>query len=172
LTSVVQSLGLAGVFLLMVPESACLPVPSEVTLLSAGAGVAHGWFSFPLAVVAATAGNVIGSLIAYWLGRRGLLDRVVPLRAARLFDRWGWRAVFIARVLPLARSFISLPAGAVRIPLGRFTALTAAGCALWCGGLILAGSMGWQAAVNHLMPLLGGLTVVTTLAVVLRRRRD
>jgi membrane protein DedA with SNARE-associated domain len=142
MTSWVESSGLFGVFLLMVPESACLPVPSEATLLSAGVGVAHGWFSFPLAVAAATAGNVVGSLIAYWVGRRGL--PAGPLRSQQLIDRWGLRAVFIARLLPLARSFISLPAGALRIPLGRFTALTAAGCALWCAGLILAGWMGWQ----------------------------
>jgi len=129
----------------MVPESACLPIPSEATLLSAGVGVAHGWFSFPVAVAAATAGNLVGSLIAYWLGRRGLSARAPGVAAAtRLFDRWGTRAVFVARVLPLARSFISLPAGAAAVPLGRFTALTITGCALWCAGFILAGWMGWH----------------------------
>jgi membrane protein DedA with SNARE-associated domain len=89
----------------------------------------------------------------------------------RLLERWGSRAVFIARVLPLARSFISLPAGAARVPLGRFTALTIAGCALWCTGLILAGWMGWQAAISDGMPLLGGLTLVGAVVLAVRSRR-
>ena len=74
-------------------------------------------------------------------------------------------------MLPLARSFISLPAGVARIPLGQFTALTIAGCALWCTGLILAGWMGWQAALSDVMPLLGGLTLVGAVALAVRARR-
>jgi membrane protein DedA with SNARE-associated domain len=172
LTAPIESLGLLGIFLLMVPESACLPIPSEATLLSAGVGVAHGWFSFPLAVFAATAGNLAGSLIAYGLGRRGLAARARGVATSkRLLERWGSLAVFIARVLPLARSFISLPAGVARIPLGRFTALTIGGCALWCTGLILAGWMGWQAALSDVMPLLGGLTLVGAVALAVRARR-
>jgi membrane protein DedA with SNARE-associated domain len=64
MTSVIEQFGVLGVFLLMVPESACIPIPSELTLLFAGYGVTQGWMSFQLAVLAATAGNVVGSVLA------------------------------------------------------------------------------------------------------------
>jgi membrane protein DedA with SNARE-associated domain len=137
----------------MVPESACLPLPSELTLLSAGFGVHNGWFSFPVAVAAATAGNLTGSSIAYWLGRRGVLTklpgegRAVVARCERLFARRGQHTVFIARLLPLARSFVSLPAGHVGVPFRRFVPLTIAGCAIWSAAFVLAGELagsGWQ----------------------------
>ena len=141
----------------MIPESACLPIPSEVTLLSAGFGVHQGWFSFPAAVAAATAGNLIGSSIAYGIGRSGVLSRlpggggVAIDRCERLFAKRGEAAVFIARLLPLARTFVSLPAGHARIPLRRFLPLTLAGCAIWCAGFVLAGDIagaGWEAVAG------------------------
>jgi len=141
------------VLLLMIPESACLPVPSEVTLLSAGFGVHEGWFTFPVAVAAATAGNLVGSSIAYWIGRGGVLSKLPRRggaaieRCERLFERRGETAVFVARLLPLARTFVSLPAGHARIPFNRFLLLTLAGCAIWCAGFVLAGDLageGWH----------------------------
>ena len=98
--------------------------------------------SLPLAILAATAGNVVGSVVAYSLGASGMLTRVpgarvVIARWEGLLDRPGTRAVFVARLLPLARTFVSLPAGARRVPLGRFLALTTAGCLLWATGFVL-----------------------------------
>jgi membrane protein DedA with SNARE-associated domain len=151
--SAIAQLGPLGVFLLMVPESACVPLPSELTLLSAGFGVHQGWFSFPVAVAAATAGNLTGSSITYWLGRRGVLTklpvkgRAVVARCERLFARRGQRTVFIARLLPLARTFVSLPAGHVGVPFRHFVPLTIAGCAIWSGAFVFAGDLagtGWQ----------------------------
>jgi membrane protein DedA with SNARE-associated domain len=150
-TALVARLGPLGIFLLMVPESACLPVPSELTLLSAGFGVHEGWFSFPVAIAAATAGNLAGSLIAYWLGRSGVLGRLsgrggaAVARCERLFGHRGLSTVFIARLLPLARTFVSLPAGHVGVPLGRFVALTTAGCAIWSAAFVLAGALAGSA---------------------------
>ncbi len=178
MTSLIEQFGVFGVFLLMVPESACVPVPSEITLLFAGFAVSAGWMSLPLAVLAATAGNLVGSLMAYGLGASRVVERV-PVAAA-LVRRWsgllarhGTKAVFIARLLPLARTFVSLPAGAQGVPLGRFVALTVVGCALWALAFILAGALAgtaWQqlsAAVAW--PLLAvGLLAVAALAV--RRR--
>jgi membrane protein YqaA with SNARE-associated domain len=69
MTAVIGRFGALGVFMLMVPESACIPIPSEVTLLFSGFAVSQGWMSFVLAVVAATAGNVIGAVLAYALGQ-------------------------------------------------------------------------------------------------------
>jgi membrane protein DedA with SNARE-associated domain len=130
----------------MVPESACVPLPSEVTLLFSGFAVHQGWMNMPAAVVAATAGNLVGSLIAYALGASHVLNRLPFVRGALgrwegLLERHGTRAVFIARLLPLARSFVSLPAGARRVPLTQFVALTALGCALWAAGFIVAGML-------------------------------
>jgi membrane protein DedA with SNARE-associated domain len=149
----VAQFGPLGIFLLMIPESACLPLPSELTLISAGFGVHQGWFSFPVAVAAATAGNLTGSLIAYWLGRRGVLAKlpgrggVAVARCEQLFGRRGSSTVFIARLLPLARTFVSLPAGHVGVPLLRFIVLTVAGCAIWSAAFVLAGALagtGWH----------------------------
>jgi membrane protein DedA with SNARE-associated domain len=144
MTGVIEHFGALGVFLLMVPESACVPVPSELTLLFSGFAVHQGWLSLPLAIGAATAGNLVGSLLAYGLGASGLLMRVALVRGvlarwSSLLERQGTRAVFIARLLPLARTFVSLPAGARRVPLGRFAALTTLGCALWATGFVLTG---------------------------------
>ncbi|HEX3511209.1 MAG TPA: DedA family protein [Solirubrobacteraceae bacterium] len=144
MTSLISSFGAWGVFALMVPESACVPVPSEVTLLFSGFAVHQGWMSLPLAVLAATGGNLLGSLLAYALGASGLLERVpggsvAIARSRGLLARHGERAVFIARLLPLARTFISLPAGARRVRLLPFVLLTTAGCALWALAFVLAG---------------------------------
>ena len=147
MSAAVAQFGPLGVFLLMVPESACLPLPSELTLMSAGFGVHQGWFSFPVAVAAATAGNLTGSLIAYWLGRRGLLAKlpgrggVAVARCEQLFARRGLGTVFIARLVPLARTFVSLPAGHFGVPLVRFIVLTIAGCTIWSAAFVLAGAL-------------------------------
>lgn len=171
MTGVIARFGVLGVFLLMVPESACIPVPSEVTLLFSGFAVGRGWMSFALAVLAATAGNLVGSLIAYGVGATDHMQRVPFLgallaRCDGLFERHGTRAVFVARLLPLARTFVSLPAGARRIPLLPFIALTTAGCALWAFAFVLAGMLAGSAwaTVSSLVGrvLLGvGLLVLT-----------
>ena len=180
MTGVIEQFGALGVFLLMVPESACIPIPSEVTLLFSGFAVHQGWMSLPLAVLAATAGNLVGSLLAYGLGASGLVERVPVARSA--LDRWdgllarhGTRAVFLARLLPLARTFVSLPAGARRIRLGTFVALTVAGCALWALALVLTGVLvgaAWMtvdSAVGRVLLVVGLLTLALTL---LRRRAE
>lgn len=178
MTGVIERFGLLGVFLLMVPESACIPVPSEVTLLFSGFAVHQGWMSLPLAVVAATGGNLVGSLLAYALGATGLLARLpfsrkVMGRWEGLIERHGTRSVFIARLLPLARTFISLPAGARRVPLIPFIVLTTLGCALWAAGFVLLGALAGTAwtTVDSLLGrilLAGGLLVVA--ATLIRRR--
>lgn len=175
---VIEQFGVLGVFLLMVPESACVPVPSEVTLLFSGFAVHQGWMSFPLAVLAATAGNLVGSLLAYAMGATGLLARLPGART--VIDRWGAQierqgtsAVFVARLLPLARTFVSLPAGARRVPMMRFVALTTLGCALWAAGFVTVGVLAGSAwtTIDSLVGrvlLAGGLLVLA--ATLIRRR--
>ena len=178
LTGVIARYGALGVFLLMVPESACIPVPSEVTLLFSGFAVHHGWMSFPLAVMAATAGNLAGSLLAYGLGATRALERLPFARA--VLDRWegllerrGTRAVFIARLLPVARTFVSLPAGARGVRLVPFVALTTAGCAIWAAGFVLAGLLAANAwaAIGSLVGRIALAVGLVVLALSLLRRR-
>jgi membrane protein DedA with SNARE-associated domain len=169
-TGVIESFGALGVFLLMIPESACIPIPSEVTLIFSGVAVHQGWMSFPLAVLAATGGNLVGSLIAYALGASGALSGVpfagaVVRRWESLLDRHGVRAIFTARLMPLARTFVSLPAGARRVPLLPFVALTALGCALWALAFILVGLLA-GAAWGEISSVLGRVLLVLGVAVI------
>jgi membrane protein DedA with SNARE-associated domain len=170
MTTIIEQFGVFGVFLLMVPESACIPVPSEVTLLFSGFAVSQHWMSLPLAIIAATAGNLVGSLIAYAIGATHVLDRVPGARALvarfdRMLEDRGMRAVFIARLLPLARTFVSLPAGARRLPLVPFIALTVAGCALWAAAFVFGGMVSGTAwgAISSVFgkAVLGGVVVAT-----------
>jgi membrane protein DedA with SNARE-associated domain len=158
MTAVITAFGPLGVFMLMVPESACIPIPSEVTLLFSGFAVSQHWMSFALAVFAATAGNLVGSLLAYAVGSRRWHTRLpgagpVLRRGDELLDRHGLKAIFIARLLPLARTFVSLPAGARHTPLLPFTLLTIAGCSLWAAGFVLAGLVSGTAwaSVNSIL---------------------
>jgi membrane protein DedA with SNARE-associated domain len=179
MTGAIERFGALAVFLLMVPESACIPIPSEVTLLFAGYAVGRGWISLPLAVLSATAGNLIGSLAAYALGASGLLRRVPGARRVLerwegLLDRHGTRAVFIARLLPLARTFVSLPAGARRVELVPFVGLTAAGCALWALGFVLVGlaaGSAWAAVSSVLGRVLLGAGAAAVAWTLVRRGR-
>ncbi len=175
MTGVIERFGALGVFLLMVPESACIPIPSEVTLLFSGFAVHKGWMSFPVAVLAATAGNLMGSLLAYGLGATRLLQRVPIARSVverweGLLERYGSHAVLTARLVPLARTFVSLPAGARHVPLARFVALTAIGCAMWATAFVLAGLLAGAAwstvdtVAGRVLLAVGVLTMVLTLA--------
>jgi len=179
MTAVIERFGVLGVFLLMVPESACVPVPSEVTLLFSGFAVHQGWMSLPLAVFAATAGNLVGSLLAYGLGASRVLQRFAPGRAVihrweAPLERYGTRAVFLARLVPLARTFVSLPAGARRVRLGPFILLTVAGCALWATAFVLAGEIAgaaWATVGSTVGRVLLGAGALCMLAVSLGRAR-
>ena len=178
MTDLITRFGALGVFALMVPESACVPIPSEVTLLFSGFAVRQGWMSFPVALLAATAGNLLGSLLAYTLGASHQLERLPGAgalvdRGASVLERHGIRGVFIARLLPLARTFVSLPAGARHVPLSSFVVLTTLGCAAWAGALIVLGALAGTAWAQ-LSTVLGHALLasgVVVLAVVLLRRR-
>ena len=150
-TDVVESLGLPGVFLLMLLESACIPIPSEATMLFAGFAVHNGSYSLIAAVAAGVIGNVVGSWLGWWLGTIGRVDLIekhgakVGIRthhleiADRWFERHGEATVFFSRMLPIVRTFISLPAGVARMPFWKFTIYTALGCIPWVFALTFAG---------------------------------
>jgi membrane protein DedA with SNARE-associated domain len=139
---VIGAIGYAGIFLLMLVESANVPMPSEATMLFAGFKVSDGDLTLFGIVAAGVLGNVVGSWIGYaigYWGREELLERhhifhVSPKQMERVenwFERYGSITVFFTRMLPIVRTFISTPAGAARMPLGRFTVYTALGCIPW-----------------------------------------
>ena len=156
------SFGYLGVVVAMAIESAAIPVPSEIILPLAGFSVARG-VAEPLtggpwtywgAVVAGVLGNTIGSLVAYAFGAFGgrpLLERYGKFvlisshdldLADRHFRRWGDITVFFSRMLPVVRTFISVPAGIARMPLWRFIAFSVLGAIPWVmllvwGGIVL-----------------------------------
>jgi len=150
--------GLPGIFALMAISSACIPIPSEVVMLFAGFAVAdpgqsssHHHLTMVGIVLAGLLGTMLGSWVAYGVGRGGrleLLERhgakvhMGPAqieRADRLFQRHGEAIVLFGRVVPLIRAFVSLPAGVSKMPLGRFTVFSLIGTVPWVLGLALAG---------------------------------
>jgi membrane protein DedA with SNARE-associated domain len=162
---VVGDLGLPGIFLLMTPESAGIPIPSEGTMLFAGFNVSKGEYSLFAAVAVACAANLVGSWIAYAIGYYGRIEllekhgralHVKPQHLAwadRWFARYGDAAVFFSRMLPIVRTFISFPAGVARMPFWRFSAFTLLGCIPWILMLTLVGrSVGdnWDRWKEHL----------------------
>jgi membrane protein DedA with SNARE-associated domain len=188
-TNAIGDHGVPAVFLLMILESACLPVPSEVIMLFAGYLVSIDRMGLTEAVVAGTAGNIVGSWIAWGVGMSGgraLLERhgryvhITPARldmADRWFERRGERIVLIARCLPIIRTFISLPAGIARMPFWRFTIYTAVGSLPWVLALTLLGvEVGskwdeWHKRLEVLDYVVAAGLVVGVVYLVMRRRR-
>jgi membrane protein DedA with SNARE-associated domain len=162
---VVDALGLPGVFVLMLLESACIPVPSEATMLFAGFNVSRGEYSLIAAVLVGTGANLVGSWIAYAIGYYGRIDilekhgrklHIKPSHLAwadRWFERHGAATVFFTRMLPIVRTFISLPAGVARMPFWRFSLLTFLGCLPWVFLLTFIGKQvgeRWEDWKDHL----------------------
>lgn len=135
--------GYAGVFVLMAIESTVFPLPSEVVIPPAAYWAARGEMHFWGVVAAAALGSWAGSALSYWVARavgRPLLLRYgryvfVPekkwLLAERWINRYSAAGIFFARLLPVVRHLVSLPAGAARMPFPLFTSMTLAGSALW-----------------------------------------
>lgn len=151
IVAVISATGYAGVAGLMAVESACVPLPSEVIMPFAGYLASTGRFSLALAATAGAVGCNLGSTVAYAVGARGgrgaveRWGRYVLLapddldRAERFFRRFGGPAVLVARLLPVVRTFIALPAGVARMPQVPFQAYTFVGSWPWCYALAYVG---------------------------------
>ncbi len=147
----ISALGYSGIVLLMAIESACIPLPSEVIMPFSGYLVFMGRFSLWAVGFAGALGCVVGSLAAYWAGMYGgrpLVQRygrylLISGHDLDLADRWfaryGQAIVFVSRLLPGVRTFISFPAGVARMNLSRFIIYTFAGSLPWCLGLAYVG---------------------------------
>lgn len=182
--------GYVAIFLLMLVESACIPFPSEVTMLVGGwyAAVPDGLNFFAVGM-AGVLGNLVGSWLAYWAGRRygrGLLDRYgkyVLIRSHDIdkaevwWEKHGEAATFFSRMLPVIRTFISVPAGIAKMPFWKFTVYTFLGCIPWTFALTYLGVLvegNWERVLHYFdVPtlIIGGLIVVGAAIWYVRRRR-
>ena len=189
-TGVVGDLGLKGIFVLMTLESMCIPIPSEPTMLFAGFNVDQGTYSFIAVVSVGVAANVLGSWIAYGFGRFGRLElierhgkwlHITPARmdqADRWFEAYGGWAVFFSRMLPIVRTFISLPAGVAKMPFGRFTLYTLLGCIPWMAGLTFLGMTvdskweEWKGYLHYIDYLVAVLIIAGAVYLFIRWRRS
>ncbi len=156
---VISESGYFGITVLMALESACIPIPSEVIMPFSGYLVFEGRFIFWQVVLWGGIGNLIGSWIAYFIGYYGgrpLIEKygcylfISPhdlSRADKWFERYGQKAAFLSRLLPVVRTFISLPAGISRMEFKRFSLYTLVGSLMWSFFLTYAGMIlgrNWQ----------------------------
>jgi membrane protein DedA with SNARE-associated domain len=186
---VIDAMGLPGVFVLMLAESACIPIPSEATMLFAGFNVSDGQYPLWAPVAVGVAANVVGSWIAYAIGYFGRIDilekhgaklHVKPSHLAwadRWFERYGDATVFFSRMLPIIRTFISLPAGVAKMPFWRFTALTTLGCIPWVFLLTFIGKQAgdnwetWKDNLHYVDYAVAAALVLGVIWLLVRRRR-
>lgn len=153
--SVVQHLGYFGVVLLTLAETIFPPLPSEVIIPLAGLEAQRAAMSLPGVIIAGTCGSMLGNAFWYWLARRLGLVRLRPLverhghwltaswrdieKGERYFSRHGALFVFVARIIPAVRTFISVPAGFAKMPVARYLFWSTLGTAIWTGALAYAG---------------------------------
>lgn len=193
MVSSMEQAGCLGVFLFMLAENLFPPIPSEVVMPLAGFLAATGVLSLPGAIIAGTAGSLLGALFWYWVGLRfgaPRLKRLVAVHgrwlavsprdvdvATAWFARHGGRVVFVGRMVPALRTLISVPAGVARMRVGKFLFLTAIGSALWTGALAVAGFLlegqygRVEAWVNPVSTLVVALLLLWCLARLVRFRR-
>lgn len=183
---VIGSWGVLGLVFLLFLENLFPPIPSELILPLAGFLIGRGELGWVQALVGSMAGSLLGAYVLYGLGRWGgrplvlRFGRVLRVtereldRAERWFDRFGSAVVLFARMLPGARSVVSIPAGTLQMPLGRFTVLTVAGSALWNTLLIGAGYMlgeNWskvEGAVGSISNVLVAIVLIVIAGLVIR----
>ena len=186
----VQELGYAGLVVLMAVEHVFPPIPSELVLPLAGFEVGRGTLSLLGTIAASTAGSLIGASLLYAIARRGGRPLVLRLRgvlrvreedldrAERRFRRHSAWMVLLGRMVPGIRSLVSLPPGLLRMPFGRYLALTVTGSLVWNTALIVAGQQlgsRWSQVESVVGPVaqwvLVAIIPLTVLAIVVRHRR-
>jgi len=179
LISLVGTWGLLAIFVTMTAESAGLPISSEIVVPLGGALASQGKLNLVLVIAVASLANLTGSLIAFWLTRR-YGERIVLSRlgrrlglsrghlrlANRFFERFGLWAVFIGRLLPIVRTYISFPAGVSKIGYVRFVAATLAGAIPWNFALAYAGyklGQQYQTVAKDISPFVIPIAIVVVI---------
>ena len=189
-TGVVDDLGLPGIFGLMFFESACIPIPSEATMLFAGFNVSKGSYGLLEVTLVGSVANLLGSWLAYGVGYYGRMELVerhghkIHISAShvawadRWFERYGEATVFFTRMLPIIRTFISLPAGVARMPFWRFSVFTFLGCLPWVFALAFIGKQAgdnwskWSDYLHYADYLVLALIIAGGIYLIVRRRRS
>ena len=151
----ITAFGYLGIFLTMAMESAALPIPSEIVMPFAGYVASQGNLDFWAIVIAGTLGNLVGSLLLYYVGLKGgrpVLMKygkyiLISEREIRIAEEWfrkfGSKVIFFSRMLPVVRTFVSLPAGAAKMDIKKFSFYT------------LVGSVPWNIALTYVGFVLG-----------------
>jgi membrane protein DedA with SNARE-associated domain len=173
----------------MLLESACIPVPSEATMLFAGFNVSRGEYSLFAATMVGSVANLVGSWIAWWIGKIGRVDilekhgKKLHIKKSHLqwADRWfekhGDATVFFTRMLPIIRTFISLPAGVAGMPFWRFSLLTILGCIPWVLMLTFIGQQAgdnwesWKDNLHYVDYAVAACIVIGVAYLIVRNRR-
>ncbi len=190
----IDSIGLVGVALLVALENVFPPIPSELVLLLTGFNVSEGRFGYVGAVVAATVGSVVGAYFLYGIGRLlseerlekflATVGKMVGLKRKDVhkgfvwFERHGTAVVLFGRLIPVVRSVVSIPAGAEKMPLLKFTLLTALGSLAWNIVWVAIGwGLGdqWEKAGKWgdvLQYVVVAFVVIGLVILVIRARRD
>ena len=181
MTGVIGDYGYYAVIILMILESACIPIPSEVTMVFGGFLVSRGRLDFFWVGMFGTLANVLGSWLAYWVGLVGgrpLIERwgkYIFLRKHEIdraevwFEKHGEAAVFVSRLLPVVRTFISLPAGVAKMPFAKFTLYTFLGCLPWTFALTWAGFLlgeNWETFLKYGEPVSIAIVLLLVAALV------
>lgn len=173
----------------MALENACIPIPSELILGFAGYLVYIGQLEFTLTVIAGVVGGLVGSIVAYQVGYYGgesfvtkygkyiLLSKSHMDMAQKWFDRYGLKATFFSRLLPVIRTFISLPAGFAKVNFAKFILYTLLGSIPWTIGLIYAGDLlgqSWQTlnVIGHKASIVVAAGLIIVVLYYVRKRRS
>ena len=181
ITSQISQLGYAGIFVLMVLESALIPIPSEIIMPFSGFLVSENKLDFTATVLAGSVGNLVGSIATYYLGQK--IRREVILKygrfffirenhlvfAEQIFQRHGSKLTFVARLLPAVRTYISLPAGIGKTPIKKFVLYTFAGSVIWNALLLYAGMQlgkSWK-NIETYSPILDGIAAVVLIGFII-----
>jgi membrane protein DedA with SNARE-associated domain len=186
ITNLYATTGLAGIVLAMAIESCCIPLPSEIVMPLAGVMLVQGkllpgvnpWLSLVLVALAGATGCLIGSIAAYGIGYSGgrplllkygryiLISQHDADKADRFFQRWGSATAFFSRLLPIVRTYISLPAGIAKMPFAKFCIYTFLGSFPWCLLLAYVGTVLGN-NLSALTPIFRGSEVIIIVVLVI-----
>ena len=194
ITNLYISTGLLGIVLAMAIESCCIPLPSELVMPLAGIMIVsgkllHGTNSLLALLLVALAGAVgclLGSIIAYIIGYTGgrplllkygrylLISQHDADKADQFFQRWGSETTFFSRLLPVVRTYISLPAGIAKMPFAKFCIYTVLGSFPWClllayVGTIIGGNLATLSPIFHTFDVVILIVLVVLIALYIRR---
>ena len=186
ITNLYVTLGLAGIVIAMALESCCIPLPSEIVMPLAGVMFVEGkllagvnfWLGLILLALAGSIGCLIGSIAAYGIGSAGgrplmlkygryvLISQHDADTADRFFQKWGSATAFFSRLMPIVRTYISLPAGISKMPLAKFCLFTFLGSFPWCFLLAYVGTVVGN-NLAALTPIFRSFEVVIIIALVI-----